>query len=172
MNRISEVEIQYQVYNLAKKIAKSYSKLTIISILDGAFMFTSDLIKQLHVQGVEVELYFIKMSSYENNTISRGDVGVMWDGIKGDLNNKNVMIVDDIIDTGNTLSYLIDYIMKNFASPKSITTCVLLDKPAGRTVELFPTYAAFQIEDHFVHGYGMDNKEGMKRELPYITWDI
>ncbi len=164
---ISELEIQYRTAQLAKQIADDFRKddLIIIAVLKGAFMFTADLIRRLSKYGVHHELDFIKASSYGNSTESSGKIKIETD-VQMDLRNANVLLVDDIIDTGNTLSYIRDYLYRKNA--KTVKTCVLLDKPSRRTVNFQPDYIGFEIPDHFVVGYGLDYAE-MYRCLPYIA---
>ena len=115
---------------------------------------------------LDVKIDFMSVSSYGMSTTSSGIVKILKD-IDQDISNKNVIIVEDIIDTGLTLNYLKDYLLKKNA--KSIKICTLLDKPERRKCNIQVDYIGFEIEDKFIVGYGIDYKE-MYRNLPYIAY--
>jgi len=118
-----------------------------------------------HIEG-DVEIDFMSVSSYGSSTKSSGVVKILKD-LDGGIQGKNVIIVEDIVDSGLTLSYLKSYLLGK--NPASLKICTLLDKPARRQVALDPDYCGFEIEDLFIVGYGLDYDQKY-RNLPYITW--
>lgn len=160
---ISEEEIANKVRELGKKLSKDYQgkDVLFVCVLKGAIMFMSDLAKALTIP---MEMDFMAVSSYGASTQSSGVVRIIKD-LDSSIENKHVVIIEDIIDTGLTLSYL----MKNLQSrkPASLEICTLLDKPARRTVDIKPSYTGFTIDDHFVVGYGLDYDEKF-RNVPCI----
>lgn len=164
---ISEIEIQHRTVELARRIASDINsdEIVIISVLKGAFMFTADLIRRLAKYMHYIQLDFIRAKSYGDSTKSSGNLIIETDTTI-DLAGKCVLIVDDIIDTGNTLSKLTVHLRDKGAG--EIKTCVLLDKPSRREVVFKPDYVGFDIPNHFVVGYGLDFAEKY-RSLPYIT---
>ncbi len=159
---ISQEQIANRVKELAKKIDQDFAgeEVIVIGVLNGAFMFVADLIREIKSP---VYLDFIAASSYEG-TQSTGNLKILKD-IKVDIKNKNVIVVEDIVDTGLTIKEL----QKNLLSrdPKSLKLCTLLHKPARTIHENQIDYLGFEIEDKFVIGYGLDF-DGRYRELPYI----
>ena len=151
---------------LAAEINRDYKdidgKLVLVCILKGSIMFMSDLMKKITVP---VEIDFMKASSYGSGTTSGGDVQIYLDLMRSDLAECNLLIVEDIIDSGNTLNHLIKYLKEKGA--KSVKTCTLLDKPSRRVVDLKPDYVGCVIPDEFVIGYGLDYDEKY-RALPYV----
>ena len=151
---------------LATEINRDYKdtdgKLVLVCILKGSIMFMSDLMKKITVP---VEIDFMKASSYGSGTTSGGDVQIYLDLMRSDLAECNLLIVEDIIDSGNTLNHLIKYLKEKGA--KSVKTCTLLDKPSRRVVDLKPDYVGCVIPDEFVIGYGLDYDEKY-RALPYV----
>ena len=162
---ISQEEIENKVIELAKKIEKDYEKqeVLIVGVLKGAFVFVSDLVRNINL---DLSLDFIAVSSYGMSTESSGVVKINKD-IEMDLSGKNVIIVEDIIDTGLTLKYIKDYLSGKNA--KSVRICALLDKPSRRKCDVDVDYVGFEIEDLFIVGYGIDCKEKY-RNLPYIAY--
>jgi hypoxanthine phosphoribosyltransferase len=162
---ISQEEIENKVIELAKKIEKDYEKqeVLIVGVLKGAFVFVSDLVRNINL---DLSLDFIAVSSYGMSTESSGVVKINKD-IEMDLSGKNVIIVEDIIDTGLTLKYIKDYLSGKNA--KSVRICTLLDKPSRRKCDVDVDYVGFEIEDLFIVGYGIDCKEKY-RNLPYIAY--
>ena len=137
-------------------------ELTLICVLKGGVMFMCDLARRLNLS---VRLDFMSVSSYGSETKSSGVVKIIKD-LDDSIDGKNVLVVEDIIDSGNTLSYLIDILKKR--GPKSIKLCTLLDKPSRREKkDVFVDYVCFEIEDRFVVGYGLDYDQRY-RNLPYI----
>jgi hypoxanthine phosphoribosyltransferase len=159
----SEEEIQLKVRELGKQISLDYAgrNLLVICVLKGAFIFMADLVKSMDVP---LELDFMAVSSYGVSTKSSGVVKIIKD-LDIPVEGRDVMIVEDIIDSGLTLSYLIDVLERRNAL--SIAVVTLFDKPARRTVDLEPDYKGFTLPDAFVVGYGLDYAEKY-RNLPYI----
>ena len=161
---ISEDDIHNRIWEIADRINKDYEgeELTLICVLKGGVMFMCDLARRLNLS---VRLDFMSVSSYGSETKSSGVVKIIKD-LDDSIDGKNVLVVEDIIDSGNTLSYLIDILKKR--GPKSIKLCTLLDKPSRREKkDVFVDYVCFEIEDRFVVGYGLDYDQRY-RNLPYI----
>lgn len=159
-------QIQNEIEALGRKLNEEYGneELYVVSVLRGAVMFTVDLVKHLNMP---LKMEFIRLSSYESGTVSSGKVNAV-DISLPDLNEKNVLIVEDIIDTGHTARFLVDFINHNFKL-KSLRFCSLLDKKARREVDIDADYYCFEIEDKFVVGYGLDY-DGYFRNLKYIGY--
>ena len=160
---LSEEEIKAKVYEIAKKIEKDYQgeDLLIVGILKGASVFVADLIRNIDL---DVDMDFMSVSSYGNSTESSGTVKIIKD-LDVDIEGRNVLIVEDIIDSGLTLSNLVAALQTR--NPKSLKLCTLLDKPQRRTANMHVDYVGFVIEDKFIVGYGIDYAEKY-RNLPYI----
>lgn len=163
---ITQEQIANRVRELAKQISYDYKdrKLHIAGILNGSFIFLADLVRCLNIP---VEIDFISFSSYGSSKESSGNINVRMD-LNSDIRNKDILIVDDIIDTGFTLSKsgIVDQLMSYGA--KSVKICALLDKPSRRKADIIIDYSGFTIPDEFVVGYGMDFS-GLHRNLPYIA---
>ncbi len=161
---ISEEEIRARVEGLAKEINDDYGDkpLVVVCILKGSVVFFADLVRRLTMP---VRFDFMALSSYENARVSSGIVRVAMD-LYETIEDKDVLIVEDIIDTGHTLSHLRELLYSR--APKSIRFCTLLDKPSRREANIHPDYCGFTIEDHFVVGYGLDIG-GEHRQLPYVA---
>lgn len=160
---ISESDIQERIKSIASQIEKDYNEeIVIICILKGAAFFATELAQKINLP---VIIDFMKVSSYEG-TESTKKINFKLD-ISTDIQNKNVIIVEDIIDTGRTLAYLKDYLSKK--GPKSLKICTLLNKKERREIDLTPDYMCFDIPDKFVVGYGLDYDE-QYRNLPYIGY--
>ena len=157
-------EIQNSIRGLGEKLNNDYGseELYLICVLKGSVMFTVDLSKHLKMP---LRMEFIRLSSYGSGFASTGKVNAV-DISLPDLNGKNVLIVEDIIDTGHTARFLVDFIRHNFRT-KSLKFCSLLDKKIKREVEIDPDYYAFEVDDKFLVGYGLDY-DGYYRNLPYI----
>lgn len=160
---INKTLLQQRIKELAKQIEKDYEgkDLTIICILKGSVYFTTDLTKYINK---DLNIEFMRVSSYEGEN-STGVIKLKLD-LDEPVTNKNILIVEDIIDSGKTLSYLIDYL--NVQNPTSIKLCTLLNKPERRTVNVKVDYTGFTIPNLFVIGYGMDYNEKY-RNLPNIS---
>lgn len=160
---ISESELMEKVEEMAKAIENDYKgeDIFIIGVLKGACVFVSDLMRKINLN---VELDFMSVSSYGKSTKSSGVVKILKD-LDLEIENKHVIIVEDIIDTGLTLKYLTENLMSR--NPKSLKICTLLDKPDRRKCHLDVDYIGFTIPDRFIVGYGIDCAE-MYRNLPFI----
>lgn len=160
---LSEEEIKLKVKELAERIEKDYEgqEILLVGILKGASVFVADLMREIKL---DVNIDFMSVSSYGSGTVSSGTVKILKD-LDVDIEGKNVLIVEDIIDSGATLRNLYDTLMTR--SPKSLKLCTLLDKPERRKVHINVDYVGFEIEDKFIVGYGIDYDEKY-RNLPYI----
>ena len=163
LKKISEEVIRKKVEEIARSISEEYkdNEPVLIGILNGSFIFIADLIRKISIPS---EVDFIRLASYGSNSISSGKIKLTKD-IELLLRGKPVIIVEDIIDTGLTLSYLIKHIKKK--SPESIRVCTLINKFGRRQKEIGIDYRGFDIEDGFLVGYGLDYSEKY-RHLPYI----
>jgi hypoxanthine phosphoribosyltransferase len=141
------------------------SRLVVIGILKGSFMFFADLMRSFYRHEAHPVIDFMTLSSYGSGTESSGTVQVIHD-IRENLTDADVLLVDDILDSGRTLAFTKKLMMERGA--KSVASCVLLDKKANRAVEFEADYAGFEIEDLFVVGYGLDY-DNRYRELPHIA---
>ena len=152
---LSEKKIQHIVRGLARKISKDFSgrEVLLIGVLKGAFIFMSDLARKMTTP---VKMDFVRLTSYGSETRSSGNVRITKD-LETPLKGKDVLIVEDIIDTGITLKHLFQRLKAR--RPRSLKVVALLDKPARRKVDLRADYVGFRIEDHFVVGYGLDCAE-------------
>ena len=162
---ISSERIQERVRELAGEIERDYppdDEIHLVGVLKGGFMFMADLIRGMSAR---VTLDFIAVSSYAQSTRSSGEVRLLKDLDSG-LEGRHVIIVEDIVDTGLTLTYLQDILRAR--APKSLRTACLLSKPSRRQVDVNVDYVGFTIEDHFVVGYGLDYAEKY-RNLSYIA---
>ena len=160
---LSQAQIQKRVAELAFEIRRDFpAELHLIAVLKGAFVFLSDLVRQMTGQ---VSLDFMAVSSYAKGTTSSGEVRVLKD-LDTTLDGKNVVIIEDIVDTGLTLMYLQDILRAR--NPKELRTACLLSKPSRRQVDVTIEYIGFTIEDCFVVGYGLDYAEQF-RNLPDIA---
>lgn len=162
----SEEDIQLKVKEVAKKINFQYldEEIYVICVLKGSILFTVDLVKHL---SMPIKMEFIRLSSYGSSVTSSGKVNAV-DISLPDLNGKNVLIVEDIVDTGLTAKFLLDFIDNNFRT-KTTKFCSLLDKKCSRKTEIEPDYIGFEIDNKFVIGYGLDY-DGNYRNLPYIGY--
>ncbi len=163
---VSEEEIAATVARLAAEIDRDYSsedkRLVLVCILKGSIVFTGDLMKHLTVP---VEIDCMKVSSYGSGTTSTGSVKIHLDITRPDISGCDLLVVEDIIDSGCTLSYLTEYLKLKGA--KSVKTCTLLDKPSRRKVKFTPDYVGIEIPDEFAVGYGLDYDERF-RALPFV----
>ncbi len=159
----TEEQIREKVIELGKQIENDYKgeEVLVVGILKGANMFTCDLIRQIDL---DVKIDFMSVSSYGSGTESSGTVRILKD-LDTDIKGRNVLIVEDIIDSGRTLSNLVKELQ--IREPKSLKLCTLLDKPSRRVVDVDVEYVGFEIEDKFIVGYGIDYAEKY-RNLPYI----
>jgi hypoxanthine phosphoribosyltransferase len=162
---ISKEEINKRLDEMAEILDRDYEgkAITVLSVLNGAVFFTTDLTSRMKTK---MQFAFIKVSSYEG-TESTGEIKMKLD-LKDSIQGKDVIVVEDIIDTGRTLSYLLEYL--KMKKPNSVKLCTLLDKPDRRVMkDVKVDYTGFEIPDKFVVGYGLDWDEKY-RNLPYIGY--
>ena len=161
---VSEEEITLKVKELGKQITEDYEgqDLMLIGILKGAVIFMSELAQNIKLP---VQMDFMAVSSYGKSSVSTGEVRIIKD-LDFSVEGRNLLIIEDIIDTGYTLSYLIDNLKKRGA--KSVKVCTLLDKPDRRKADIHVDYLGFIVPDEFIVGYGLDYAEKY-RNLPYVA---
>jgi hypoxanthine phosphoribosyltransferase len=158
-------QIQHRIVDLAAEIERDYppdEEIHLVGVLKGGFMFMADLIRAMSAR---VTLDFIAVSSYQSSTRSSGEVRLLKD-VDARLEGRHVIIVEDIVDTGLTLTYLQDILRAR--APKTLRSACLLSKPSRRLVDVKVEYIGFTIEDRFVIGYGLDFAEKF-RNLPHIA---
>jgi hypoxanthine phosphoribosyltransferase len=162
----SEEQLHAKVKEIAEKLNKFYNGDEVVAIcaLKGAVLFAADLVRELDMP---VKMEFIRLSSYGSSTTTSGKVNAVDINLP-DLNGKNVLIIEDIVDSGLTAKFLIDFIHMNF-HVKSFKFCSLLDKKITRKVDVEPDYYGFEVDDKFVVGYGLDY-DGHFRNLKYIAY--
>lgn len=163
----SKEQIENKISELGKQISKDYENknLYILSLLRGSFIYAADLVRHIDLPA---KIGFMTTSSYGHDEVSSGVVKIVTD-IQDDLKGYDVLIVDDIIDTGITMQFVKEHIKSLGAS--SVKTCVLLDKPERRKVNIKPDYCCFEIPDLFVVGYGL-NYGDYYRNVPYVfNWE-
>lgn len=162
-NLISKEEIDARVKELAKEIDEEFKgeELLLIGLLRGSVIFLSDLAREIKT---DATIDFMVVSSYGNKMESSRDVKIKKD-LEEDISGRNIIIVEDIIDTGNTLKKVYEILQTR--EPKNIKICTLLDKPDRREVEINVDYVGFKIPDEFVVGYGIDYAQ-KHRTLPYV----
>jgi len=162
---ISEQDIRTRIRSLAAEIERDYPQpegIHLVAILKGGFMFMADLVRAMSDR---VTMDFMAVSSYGKGTTSSGQVRVLKD-LDSNVEGRNIILVEDIVDTGLTLHYLQELVRAR--APKSLRTACLLSKPSRRKVDVQVDYIGFTIEDHFVVGYGLDYAEKY-RNLPHIA---
>jgi hypoxanthine phosphoribosyltransferase len=168
----SRIEVVFSAERIANAIAAlagqiraaDLDRLLVIAVLKGSFVFAADLIRGLHRVGLHPEVDFISLSSYRKSTKSLGTVEILRD-IEMDVSGRNVLLVDDILESGRTLAFAKDLVVARGA--KRVASCVLLDKRVRRAVEIEADFRAFECPDVFVVGYGMDMAHRF-RELPFV----
>jgi hypoxanthine phosphoribosyltransferase len=168
-NRIEVIfsapEIAGRVTALANDIAAlQLEGLLVVAILKGSFVFAADLIRAMHTAGLAPEVEFMTLSSYRKGLTSSGQVEISRD-VEGDVRDRNVLLIDDILESGRTLAFAKDLLAARGA--KSVRTCVLLDKDVRRAVAIEANFRAFKCANVFVVGYGMDAGHRF-RELPFV----
>lgn len=160
----SAEQIAARNLELAEDIAeRKFERLLAVSILKGSFIFAADLIRSLHEAGVEPDVEFITVSSYGAGT-KGGPVRLLRD-IDSEVEGRDVLLIDDILESGKTLTFVRDLMLSRGA--RSVNIAVLLDKPGHRTFDLQADFTAFECPDYFVVGYGMDVAHSF-RQLPYV----
>ncbi len=160
---ISEEQIENRIQELSEVLNREYQNkvLDIVCVLKGAVAFAGDLVRQLKM---DVRLHFLQAIIYSTGTESSETVNLHFTSVF-DIRDCHVLLVEDILDTGITLDYLLKHLKEN--APQSIKVCVLLDKPDRRKLSIQPDFVGFEIPDEFVIGYGLDYLE-FGRNLPYI----
>ncbi len=161
---ISAKEIAARVEALAREIAGHYAgtdKLVVVGLLRGSFVFIADLVRELELP---VEVDFLEASSYGNSMESSREVRILKD-LRGEIEGRDVLVVEDIVDTGHTLHHVLNILKTR--NPARLEVCALLDKPTRREVDIKATWTGFEIPDAFVVGYGIDYAQ-RNRNLPFI----
>ena len=163
---VSEEQIDEISTRIANQINRDYAnsgkKLVLICILKGSLMFTCELMKRINLP---VEIDFMKVSSYGSKTTSSGVINIHLDIKRDDMEEVDFIVIEDIVDSGRTLSHLVRYLSERGAN--SVKTCTMLDKPDRRTVDFTPDYCGEVIPDKFVVGFGLDYNEKY-RNLPFV----
>lgn len=161
----NQTEIAERTRTLADEIAAAgFDDLLVVPILKGSFVFGADLLRALHRAGLYPEVDFLFLSSYGDDTVSSGTVRTLRN-VEAKLKGRDVLLIDDILESGRTLAFAKDLMAAEGA--RRVETCVLLDKPAGRAVDIQADFKGFDCPDVFVIGYGMDLAHRF-RELPYV----
>lgn len=160
---VSEQELKERVSAMGEEIAREYAdkKPLFLGVLKGSCIFMADLVR---ATGILCDMEFIAVSSYGGSTRSSGVVQITHD-LQQDITGRDIVVVEDILDSGNTLSFLVDYFHTKGA--KSVRIATLLDKPARRTKAIKADYVGFEVPDEFVVGYGLDYDQ-LYRNLPYV----
>jgi hypoxanthine phosphoribosyltransferase len=162
-----EEEIAQQVERMAKEIARSEPlRLLIVPILKGSFVFAADLMRACHRAGLSPEVDFMMLASYRENTVSSGQVEILRD-VETDVRGRDVLLIDDILESGRTLAYAKDLLAARGA--RRVLTSVLLDKSGRRAAEIEADFKGFDCPDKFVVGFGMDMAHQF-RELPFVGY--
>ena len=172
MNDTPDIDVIFSASEIAERIAGLAAEIVmdhrddvlVVPILKGSFVFAGDLLRALFGAGLSPEVDFIFLSSYGTGTRSRGHVRVLRD-VETDTTGKHVLIIDDILESGRTLAFAKRHLAARGA--KSVSTCVLLDKPVSRAEDVVADYVGFDCPDEFVVGYGMDLAHRY-RELPFV----
>ena len=161
---IGKEELNKRIEELAKQIDEKYKgqEIVAICVLNGAAFFAVDLTLKMKTR---MQVEFIKISSYEG-TESTGEIKKYLDIDKKKVEDKNVLIIEDIVDTGRSMNYLIEHLKEK--NPKDIKICSLLSKPSRREVEVNIDYLGFEVPNKFIIGYGFDDEDGFNRNIPYI----
>lgn len=161
---IGKEELNKKIEELAKQIDGDYKEQDIVAIcvLNGAAFFAVDLTLKMKTK---MQVEFIKISSYEG-TESTGKIRKYLDIDKKKVEGRNILIIEDIVDTGRSMHYLIKHLKEK--NPKDIKICSLLSKPSRREIEVNIDYLGFEVPNKFIIGYGFDDEEGFNRNIPYI----
>ena len=161
---ISAKSIAARVEGLAREISDYFrdtDKLVVVGLLRGSFIFIADLVREIDLP---VEVDFLEVSSYGNSTESSREVRILKD-LRGEIEGRDLLVVEDIVDTGRTLRHVLDILATRH--PKRVEVCALLDKPSRREVDVKAKWIGFEIPDKFVVGYGIDYAQ-RNRNLPHI----
>lgn len=161
---IGKEKLNKRIEELAKQIDENYKEQDIVAIcvLNGAAFFAVDLTLKMKTK---MQVEFIKISSYEG-TESTGEIRKYLDIDKKKVEGRNILIIEDIVDTGRSIHYLIKHLKEK--NPKDIKICSLLSKPSRREIEVNIDYLGFEVPNKFIIGYGFDDEEGFNRNIPYI----
>jgi hypoxanthine phosphoribosyltransferase len=160
-----ETAIARRIEELARQIdAADLKDLLVVAVLKGSFMFAADLIRALHRVGLSPQVEFVHLSSYRAATVSSGQVAILRD-VESDVRDRDVLLVDDILESGRTLAFAKDLLMARGA--RRVLTAVLLEKPGKRAVSVDADFLGFTCPDVFVVGYGMDIAHAY-RQLPFV----
>jgi hypoxanthine phosphoribosyltransferase len=162
---IDENKILERIRELAEEISRDYKSVAAVVVLKGAKMFSDKLLPELRKREVEVEEFFITVSSYGDGMESSGNIKVV-EGIDGNTRGKDILIIEDVVDTGLTVEFLNKYFLEKGA--RSVKICALISKAARRRAAVEINYAGFEVPDKFLVGFGMDFQEKY-RNLPYIA---
>ena len=171
-NPLPEIKVLFSAGEIAEKIetlaaniaVAGLENLLVVAVLKGSFVFAADLIRSMHAAGISPEVDFISLSSYRKSTKSSGKVEILRD-VESDVRGRNILLVDDILESGRTLAFAKDLMVARGA--KRVMTCVLLDKPVERAADVEADFCAFECPNVFVIGYGMDTGHRY-RELPFV----
>jgi len=167
---LSEAEIKKRVAELGAEISNHYSQdksrhIVVIGVLKGSFIFLADLVRRLTI---ECEIEFIEVASYGAGTKSSGQIKLLRD-IAVPLEDEDVLVVEDIVDTGHTLYYLLEHLQRSHR-PRSVAICALLDKPSRRLRDIKAQFVGFTIEDRFVVGYGLDYNNRFREKKDIVVY--
>jgi hypoxanthine phosphoribosyltransferase len=167
---LSEKKIHNRIVKLGAEITKHYQKsgtghLLVVGILKGSFIFLADIVRAIKIP---VQIDFIEVSSYGASTVSSGSIQLKRD-LEIDISNQDVLIVEDIVDTGHTMTYLCEMLGRR--NPRSVKICSLLDKPSRRKKPIDVDFLGFTIEDHFVVGYGLDYNNRFREIRSVVIYD-
>jgi hypoxanthine phosphoribosyltransferase len=163
----SAQQIQARLEELGAQISKDYAELekpVVIGVMKGAFCFLADIVRQIKTPD-PLQIEFVRLSSYGSATESSGTVQTPYLELPN-ISRRNILVIEDIIDSGRTARFFMDYLQEQF-NPNTLRIAAFLDKPSRRVVPMEPDYVGFTIEDLFVVGYGLDYAEKF-RELPYL----
>lgn len=167
---ISQEQIQSKVRELGQQLTEVFegsvssdNQLVVIGVLKGAYIFTADLVRNINLP---LQIEFVRIASYGDNMESNGVVSTPDLSLPANIQGKNILIVEDIVDTGQTAKFLTSYIQEQFY-PSKLVLVSFLNKQSRRVVDINPDYTCFDIEDKFVVGYGLDYAEQF-RQLPYL----
>ncbi|GGB39750.1 hypoxanthine phosphoribosyltransferase [Roseibium aquae] len=164
-----EDTISTRVEDLAAEIARSNpDNLLVVAVLKGSFIFAADLVRAMHRAGLEPEMEFIHLSSYGAGTVGSENIRILRD-VESDVNGRDIILVDDILESGRTLSFACQRLLDRGA--KSVRIAALLDKPQSRKISISADYIGFACPDKFVVGYGMDMGHAW-RQLPFIGYVV
>ncbi|MBP0579765.1 hypoxanthine phosphoribosyltransferase [Labrys sp. LIt4] len=144
--------------------ARNLENLLVVAVLKGSFVFAADLLRAMHQAGMAPEVEFVHLSSYRESTVSSGTVNILHD-VESDVRGRNILLVDDILESGRTLAFAKDLLAARGA--KQVLSCVLLDKPGKSAVNIKADFIGFECPDVFVVGYGMDVAHSY-RQLPFV----